>query len=168
MNKNIVHISRLHMLGIGRGALLLILLFPLVLSGCFATKPPYKDPPEAKGDDVLMVLFRPDSQSNGSMDSLFYLNDINVAKLSRNEYTWLHVPEGSYVLKHAWQENQFDILQTTINLKKGNVYFYVLGTSNLNGNIRWFIGAKRHEDVMSALHNSDYSPAINMDRLQKN
>lgn len=137
-----------------------ISILPFLLSACFASKPVYRDPPEAKGNDVLVMLFRPDSQTNDGVDSLFYLNDVNVARLSRNEYTWLHVPEGKYVLKHAWSNNPSDTMQTSISMQKESVYIYSMSTSNLNGNIRWLIAAHRYDSIQSALHESNYRQAI--------
>lgn len=145
----------------------LVALMVIALQACRSNGPVYQEPPEAKGNDVLVMLFRPDSQSNSDFDSLFYLNEVNVVKLSRNEYTWLHVPEGKYVLKHVWANNPSDAMQTSISLRKGSVYFYTLSTSNLNGNIRWFIAAQRHEDIMSQLQNSNYHASVNVDKLRK-
>ena len=48
---------------------LLLVLILVLLSGCFAQVPRYKDPPYPKGDDVLIFLYRSDSDTNSSTTS---------------------------------------------------------------------------------------------------
>lgn len=73
-----------------------------LIAGCAATGPAYVDAPLPKDNDTLVYIYRPDNWGWNMRDAYFYVNDINIADLSSNGYTWFHVPAGEYSLKQRW------------------------------------------------------------------
>ena len=73
-----------------------------LITGCAATGPSYVDAPLPKGTDALIHIYRPHNIMWSGRDAYFSVNDINIADLSSNGYTWFHVPAGDFSLKHRW------------------------------------------------------------------
>ena len=89
----------------------MLLCCVVLLSGCLPTStipifgalPGFRPAPTPKDGYVLVYIYRNGAFARqGLKDAFLYLDDVNVADLSHNGYTWLHVPLGAYQVVQRW------------------------------------------------------------------
>src|SRR5262245_2735110 len=78
------------------------LVAALFLAGCAARGAAYQAAPAPAATDALIYIYRASSFVMGGRTAYFYVEDVNVADLDSEGYTWFHVPAGTYALKQRW------------------------------------------------------------------
>jgi hypothetical protein len=138
----------------------LLIVALLSLAGCAANKPAFIIAPKPEGNNALVYLYRSNADTNGDVRADFYLDNVNVANLERNEYTWMHIPAGKYVLHQKWAGDSADNQKVSVVMQAGNVYYYRLATSILNHNVQWFIGSAMPRQMISPLREAKFMPSL--------
>ena len=74
----------------------------LMLAGSCATEQAYQQAPAPPPGHGLVYIYRIDTWPVSRMDAHFTIKGTRIAALWANTYTWIHLPEGSYVLEQVW------------------------------------------------------------------
>jgi hypothetical protein len=142
-------------------------LLVLFISGCVATGPLYQAAPEPKASDALIYIYRPGSGAMGGRTAYFFVNEVSVADLSNDGYTWFHVPAGEYTLKHTWQT--WPVMGSTVQVRtrwlSGNTYFYRLETSGGIGIIQWRLSRVPANEALTEISSCKLQPAFDVDKV---
>ena len=110
---------------------LLLSILVLLLSGCAAIGSPYTPAPSPPENQSLVYIYRHNNFALGARDAYFYIDEINIADLSRNGYTWFYAPAGKHVLEQKWpiDVSMFSKLETSVNWEPGKTYYYQFFTT---------------------------------------
>lgn len=137
----------------------LTLLATIVLSGCAATGPAFTPAPVSNAKKALVYIYRVDSFALGGRDAYFYVDDQNVADLSRNGYTWFHAPAGKHELKQKWpvDVSLYKKLETSVNWESGHSYYYRFVT---------FSGESSYPTIKIHWHLSEVPAGVAMNEMQ--
>ncbi len=120
--------------------LLLIVVISLLIS-CAATGPLFTDAPAPSSSEGLIYIYRIPSSAFSGRDSYFYVNDINVADLSINGYTYFYLPPGNYEIKQKWPiDMPGGSLNSNLSLSAGETVYFMFGTASNWPRIKWFFG----------------------------
>ncbi len=77
----------------------------LGMPGCFSHIP-FQDAPAPTADQTAIYIYRPDSPPRLRKASVF-INNQQVGELASEEFTWITVPPGSYILHVKWSPELF-------------------------------------------------------------
>jgi len=86
------------------------------LMGCFSHVP-FGEAPKPSGDQPAVYIYRPDSPPHLRKASVF-VNEQKVGDLASEEFTWVSVPPGPYIIHVKWSPDLF------------------ISTENINVNVR--------------------------------
>jgi len=148
----------------------IIVVCAVVLAGCAATGPVFQAAPEPKEADALIYIYRPSSSwfALGARDAYFYVNEVNVADLSNEGYTWFHVPAGDYTLTQKWP---FD---ATPGAKALNInarwlpkqkYYFRLETAAGYRQYLWRVSEVPADRALIEISSCKYQPAFGVEKL---
>lgn len=134
-------------------------LISLLLS-CAATGPLFTEAPAPSGKEGLIYIYRIPSGAFSGRDSYFYINDINVADLSANGYTYFYLPPGNYEIKQQWPiDMPRKPLVTNLSLKAGETVYYTFGTSAEGNLFKWYFGRIDEVRGRQAINSHRYQEA---------
>ena len=142
----------------------------LSLFGCAVRGPGYIPAPSPAAADVLVYIYRPDNFALGKRDAYFYVDDVNVADVSANGYTWFHVPAGEYIFQQKWP---FDVTlgTRTLTLKvqwlPGRTYFYRLETARHSPKIVWRLSEAPADEANIQIAKCKLQPALGVEKLRE-
>ena len=153
----------------------------VVLSACVAVGEPYKPAPEPKDTDAVVYIYRFGS-AYSARSAYFYVNNVNVADLDRNGYTWFHVPAGEYRIKQKWPiDVDLRSIELTETWLPGQKYYYRFDTAGSIGpgavpasgklgvavKIAWQLSRVPAEQAVSEIGTTKLQPAFGMEKLRQ-
>lgn len=156
-------------------------LFLLMLAACSASGPVYQAAPAAPEGKGIVYLYRPAGGPWGGRDTHFYINDVNVADLGNNAYTWFYLPEGSYTIRQRWSiDISAQSTELPVFVKAGSVSYVRMGirTGNISDvklmgiiptntkqiDVIWQLTAHSHDGAIDELEQCRFQ-APNDDKL---
>jgi len=152
---------------------LFIVVCVVLLSGCVATGPIYQNAPDPKESDALIYIYRPSSFAGGARDAYFYVNDVNIADISSEGYTWFHVPAGEYVLKQKWPVDVAfgKTIEAKVKWLPKQKYYYRLSTGASVGagtvNFRWQITEINSGQAEAEISVCKLQPSFNINKVNE-
>jgi hypothetical protein len=143
-------------------------LAAIILTGCAAMGPKFTQAPAPNTDSALVYIYRNNSLAWGGRDAYFYVDDINIADLSRNGYTFFKVKPGVHKLKQKWP------IDLTLGLKKlelsaqweaGKTYYYEFSTDAMANKIYWTLQLTAESDAIGSIQATRLQPAFGQEKL---
>ena len=140
----------------------------LCISACAARGPVYTPAPTPAAADALVYIYRPGGFALGARDAYFYVDDVNVADLSAEGYTWFHLPAGEYTMRQKWP---LDVtfgkktLELRVRWLPGRMYFYRLDTSVRVPYVEWRLAEVPSDVAMTQIRNCKLQPAFGIEKL---
>jgi hypothetical protein len=137
----------------------------LCLSGCAARGPLYEPAPNPWGNDALVYIYRPAAFAAGGRDAYLYVDDVNIADLSVEGYTWFHIPAGEYALKIPIGVMQR--LTLRVRWVRERAYFYRVDTAIRGPYIEWRLTEVPYDVATTQIHKCKLQPAFGVDKLRE-
>jgi len=147
------------------------------LTGCAAIGPEYQAAPAPGPDEALVYVYRTNSQALGARDAYLYVDEINIADISRSGYTWFHVPAGRHKLVQKWpiDVSASKRIEMDVDWQAGKTYVYRLTTSmgsilptglGLSMTLNWQLYETSLENARPELFQTNYQPAFGASKLR--
>lgn len=162
-----------HMHTLNTRRLFTLAVISFTLAGCAATGPVYQPAPQPGADQALVYIYRPNNFALGGRDAYFYVDGINVADLSRDGYTWFHVPAGPHTLMQKWpvDVSTFGKLEKSVNWQPGQTYHYQfvtdVGSGGVSGVVvKWTFSEVSAETARQEMVDKKLQPAFGAAKLQ--
>lgn len=153
----------------------LLALAIIAITGCSATGPVFSEAPAPKKSEALVYIYRPDAIYYSGIQSHFYLNDVKVASLNKEGYTWFYVPAGEYVLKQHWtgMEGENQIITRSIKLSpEGKVFYRItIGLQDFRSEYqgfkathRWALTEVPEPRALIEMRDTRFQPPFDLDK----
>lgn len=136
-------------------------LIAFVMSGCAANGPAFDARPSSISGAAHVYIYRVDSPAWGGRDAYFYVNDLNVADLSRNGHTQIDVAKGTYVLKQKWPLDitlGMKTLEVPVRWENGANYYYRFVAIADAHSVKWQLTKVDESIALSELKETRYQP----------
>jgi len=104
----------------------------------------------------------------GNRTAYFFVNEVNVADLNNDGYTWFHVPAGEYTLKHTWATwpAMGYLLEIRTRWLPRSTYYYRLDTSLEGmGKVLYRVSRVPADQAVTEISCCRLQPAVDVDKL---
>jgi hypothetical protein len=102
----------------------------MTLMGCFSHVP-FSEAPKPSGDQPPIYLYRPDSPPHLRKAAVF-INEQKVGDLASEEFTWVAVPPGPYIIHVKWSPDLFISTENiNVNVRENESLFVKIEPSHL-------------------------------------
>lgn len=109
----------------------------LLLTGCSATGPTFKEAATPSSDKALVYIYRPSAFVLRARDAHFFVDGKELVGLSNNGYTQMYLPEGQHQIAQSWAMGGITsallgqgtpTVGLSLNVKAGQTYYFRFST----------------------------------------